>query len=165
MKAPHITELQAISQNTDSRSFPTSGTTMEYINRELGWGGLGAIITRNSKESEGVWGRVRWNVNRSEGWVSKSLCSLEEVWSSALRPPLTGPDPVEVGRHSSAYSVLNSHVRLPLLVFSSDALTCCLVCCWACRWCSNRALFFTKLCSKPTSFSRAEGSRQKTSLK
>lgn len=73
MKASHITELQAISQNTDSQSFPTSGTTMEYINRELGWGlGLGAIITRNSKESEAVRGRVRfaltrWNVNRSDG--------------------------------------------------------------------------------------------------
>lgn len=40
MKASHITELQAISQNTDSQSFPTSGTTMEYINKELcgGWG-------------------------------------------------------------------------------------------------------------------------------
>lgn len=59
MKAPHITELQAISQNTDSQSFPTSGTTMEYINKGLGWGlELGAIITRNSKESGAVRDRV-----------------------------------------------------------------------------------------------------------
>lgn len=51
MKASHITELQVISQNTDSQSFPASGTTMEYINKDLGWElGLGAI-TKNSKEN------------------------------------------------------------------------------------------------------------------
>lgn len=53
MKAPHITELQAISQNTDSQSFPTSGTTMEYINKEWG-GGWGWVPS-----SRGIQRRVK----------------------------------------------------------------------------------------------------------
>ncbi len=131
MKAPHITELQAISQNTNSQSFPTSGTTMEYINKELGWGlGLGAIISRNSKESGAVWDRVsseftRWNVNNTDGWVSKALCCPEEVWSRAAGPPLTGPDYAEMGsllwgEHSSARAVLLQCMK----VTSEASLVC-----------------------------------------
>lgn len=123
MKTPHITELRAISQNTDSQSFPTSGTTMEYINKEQGWGlGLGAIITRNSKESWAVtnkvgWEFTRWNVNRTDGWVSKAFCCPEEVWSRAAGPPLTGLDYVEMGsllwgEHSSARAVLLQCIKV-----------------------------------------------------
>lgn len=85
--------------------------------QRMGWGlGMGAIITRNSKESEAVWDRVSWeftswNVNSADGWVSKALCCPEEVWSRAAGPPLTGPDYVEMGsllwgEHSFARAVL-----------------------------------------------------------
>lgn len=103
MKASHITELQVISQNTDFQSFPTSGTTVEYINKGLAWGlEMGAIITWNSKASGAVRHGVsseftRWNVNSADGWVSKALCCPEEVWSGAPGPPLTGPDYEETG--------------------------------------------------------------------
>ena len=121
MKAPHIAELQVISQNTDSQSFPTSGTTMEYINKEPEWG-LGATVARNSKESRAVGRRIsceftRWNVNRTDGWVSKALCCPEEVWSRAAGPPLTGPDYVEMGsllwgEHSSAHAALLQCIKV-----------------------------------------------------
>ncbi len=142
MKAPHITELQAISQNTDSQSFPTSGTTMEYINKDLGWGlGLGAIITRNSKESGAVWVSwefIRWNVNSTDGWVSKALCCPEKVWSRAAGPPPTSPDYMEMGsllwgEHSSARAALLQCMKVTskasLFVFLPEFLTCWLACC------------------------------------
>lgn len=119
MKAPHITELQAISQNTDSQSFPTSGTTMEYINKEPGWGGVGGRvpssrgIQRRAGQLETEVSRefTRRNVNSADGWVSKALCCPEEVWSRAAGPPPTGPDYVEMGsalggEHSSARAAL-----------------------------------------------------------
>lgn len=50
---------------------------------------------------------TRWNVNRTDGWVSKALCCPEEVWSRAAGPLLTGPYYKEMGsplwgEHSSA---------------------------------------------------------------
>lgn len=51
MKDPRITELQVISHNTDSRSSLTSGTTMEYINKEM-WRGDGRHHHVEFKERE-----------------------------------------------------------------------------------------------------------------
>ena len=123
MKAPHITELQAISQKTDSQSFPTSGTTMEYINKELGGGWVWVpSLQRNSKEIWAVkdrvsWEFTRWNVNRADGWVSKALCCPEEIWPRAAGPPLTGLEYVEtgsllLGEHSSARAVLLQCIKV-----------------------------------------------------
>lgn len=116
MKAPHITELRAISQNTGFQSFPTSGTTMEYINKKPSLG-LGAIIARNSKERGAArewvsWEFTRWNVNRTDGWAGGSL--VKSCRTPASRPRLCGNGICALGREffcsRCALTVYQSHI-------------------------------------------------------